>query len=429
MSFIQFLTDNPWVPALAGVALATIIGLIVWWCRRRSRQSEEYSPLLERDKTNASMMERGNVVVAGIGAVGGGGRGSRRRRNSTLGDRLDMDKFKRDTAEQEVASMNCRYYLRASPQYSLHTQLGDIGSRASKAWFAVARVGYEDQMMTMMPRSSKCCFPFSKSTRKVLRGMFAIIKHPYVMPVTDTDFLIEQEQVILMTPLNVRGSLKDLIYGGSPIAPWTEKYRRKGKGVSPKRISLIMRQIIEGVEFLRGKGIVYGHLHSGNVIMVDGVPRVAGYENGIFGYQARLYGLLRPLVKRNKDAMDSLCVGHLLYEMAMGFELEVPKPDIDHLFGRCPVEVIEVLAHIFYHPEERIPTLTEIKSHPYFARIQLYDLKEIADYHPPPIVFTSQMKEILRAVKKGEVIKTRSKSSRRRSSRTLSETSLSIPAG
>lgn len=28
--------------------------------------------------------------------------------------------------------MNCRYYLRSSPQYTLHKQLGDIGSRVRR---------------------------------------------------------------------------------------------------------------------------------------------------------------------------------------------------------------------------------------------------------------------------------------------------------
>lgn len=35
----------------------------------------------------------------------------------------------------------------------------------------------------------------------------------YVCPITDVDFLEEQDVVILLQPLSVRGSLKDLIYG------------------------------------------------------------------------------------------------------------------------------------------------------------------------------------------------------------------------
>ena len=34
--------------------------------------------------------------------------------------------------------------------------------------------------------------------------------------------------------------------------------------------------------------------------------------------------------------------GHVVYEMAMGYELAVSKPDVSHLVGRCPPEVVEV---------------------------------------------------------------------------------------
>ena len=40
-----------------------------------------------------------------------------------------------------------------------------------------------------------------------------------------------------------------------------------------------------------------------------------------------------------------LIPGHVLYEMALGYELEVSKPDVSHLVNRCPPEVIEVRLH------------------------------------------------------------------------------------
>jgi hypothetical protein len=59
----------------------------------------------------------------------------------------------------------------------------------------------------------------------------------------------------------------------TPIAPWAEKYTRRGRGLTPYRVARIGRQVIEGLEFLYSKGLQYNNLHSGNVIMVDGVPR------------------------------------------------------------------------------------------------------------------------------------------------------------
>ncbi len=90
--------------------------------------------------------------------------------------------------------------------------------------------------------------------------------------------------------------------------------------------------------------------------MVNGVCQVAAYENSLLGFSSRLYPLIRPLLKskdkagkdkdkereRERDVEDVLCFGHLIFEMAMGFELDVCRPDIDQLVGKCPVDVIEV---------------------------------------------------------------------------------------
>lgn len=59
----------------------------------------------------------------------------------------------------------------------------------------------------------------------------------------------------------------------SPIHPWSVKYKKKPKPLPPKQIAMVLRQVLEGIEFLRAKGLEYGHLHSGNVIMEGNVPR------------------------------------------------------------------------------------------------------------------------------------------------------------
>jgi hypothetical protein len=142
--------------------------------------------------------------------------GDRGRRRDSVNQAL-LDKYSHVTAEKEIAAMNCRYYLRSSPQYSLHKQLGDVGSRVNKAWFCVSCVGRDDQMMMMLPRSQKCCFPLTKTVKKTLKGMFLLLQHPYVFPITDIDFVDERDIIVVMTPLNVKGSLKDTIHQVGPI--------------------------------------------------------------------------------------------------------------------------------------------------------------------------------------------------------------------
>jgi PX domain-containing protein kinase-like protein len=132
----------------------------------------------------------------------------------------------------------------------------------------------------------------------------------------------------------------------SPILEWGAKYKSKGKALLPPVIAVYGRQILEGIEFLKSKDLPYGQLHSGNIMCVNGVCQVAGYENALLGFSSKLHPLIRPLIKgkdeKNKDVEDVLCFGHLLFEVAMGFELDACRPDIDQLVGKCPVEIIEV---------------------------------------------------------------------------------------
>jgi hypothetical protein len=73
-----------------------------------------------------------------------------------------------------------------------------------------------------------------------------------------------------------------------------------------------------------------------------------------------------------------LAVGHLIFELALGYELDVVKPNVEvggsqscfvasdglnnaqALLGKCPYEVIELLVFIFYNPESRIPSLEDL---------------------------------------------------------------------
>lgn len=56
--------------------------------------------------------------------------------------------------------------------------------------------------------------------------------------------------------------------------PWNRKYTRKATGLPMSQVQRLGRQILEALMFLRGRGITsHGHLHTGNVILQNGVAR------------------------------------------------------------------------------------------------------------------------------------------------------------
>ena len=67
-------------------------------------------------------------------------------------------------------------------------------------------------LMTMTQKSQKLTFPFTKENRKLVKDMLLLQQHPFILPIADIDFMVDQNIVVVVYPVCVRGSLKDYIY-------------------------------------------------------------------------------------------------------------------------------------------------------------------------------------------------------------------------
>ena len=66
--------------------------------------------------------------------------------------------------------------------------------------------------MTMIQKSPKLTYLFTKENRKIVKDMLLLLQHPFILPVTDIDFMVDQNIVVVVYPISQRGSLKDYIY-------------------------------------------------------------------------------------------------------------------------------------------------------------------------------------------------------------------------
>ncbi|XP_023234405.1 slowpoke-binding protein-like isoform X4 [Centruroides sculpturatus] len=278
-----------------------------------------------------------------------------------------MDRKLQRDADRNLALINCQHYLQNSLRYVFIQQLNDLGSRVDKHWFLVRDTATKtDRLLIMMPVSDNCPILCNTTTRQALLELFVAFQHPYIYPILDVDFtfLNQQQFVVFIMPFNDKGSLKDLIYQSNCQHDWREKYQYYGTGLSESQIQQLGRQILEGMIFMREHGFpTFGHLHCGNVIIQNGVARISGLENVLLGNTTRIYFLLQKYICDNQDCVDSICFGHLLFEMAAGYELNTPYPkeknyrDLNH----CP-RIIKVLKFIFRQEGIHYPLIQEVSS-------------------------------------------------------------------
>lgn len=127
------------------------------------------------------------------------------------------------------------------------------------------------------------------------------------------------------------------------------------------QVQRLGRQILEALLFLRERGFSsHGHLHSGNVILQNGVARyticisltstkitekknkknrLSGLENGLLGLSAKVETIMWSRNINDIENIDIICFGHLLFEMCAGYELNAPQPTAGHMeldLGRYP---------------------------------------------------------------------------------------------
>ncbi|XP_066255796.1 slowpoke-binding protein isoform X2 [Euwallacea similis] len=294
------------------------------------------------------------------------------------------EKFKAESKIRSGAFLVCKRNLDNNDRYELISQLGDIGFRADKNWFTVLdkTLGAE-RLLTLLPLPSTCPIAPNLKTKETLIELFRGLQHPYIHPVLDIEFW--KEEAAIITPLNPTGSLRDLIYGSFWKDDCDKKYVCKGEGLPLRTVQCLGRQIIEALLFLRNKHFppIY-NLHSGNIIIQNGVARLAGLENPFLG-----------LLPKSPAAPEALAFGYLLFEMTLGYELPAP-PSPAHLqleLDRAP-KVAGALELIFQ--SIRTPSLEELIRCELFRGVELRELRgaSIVQITSPPAVL--QLLDIVR---------------------------------
>lgn len=149
------------------------------------------------------------------------------------------------------------------------------------------------------------------------------IQHPYIQPIEYAT--TNDSGALIIRKFIQKGSVKDALCGSQPKNPFLSKYGNpNGRAALPVRdVAIYGRQILEAVRFLHSKGMPFGHVHAGNIIIVDGTAKLLDIENFVLGVPS----FYRPFFMQHSkiftsETIDVYSFGHLLYEMSMGYPLQ-----------------------------------------------------------------------------------------------------------
>ncbi|KAM7344335.1 PX domain-containing protein kinase-like protein isoform 2-T2 [Cochliomyia hominivorax] len=208
------------------------------------------------------------------------------------------------------------------------------------------------------------------------------LQHPHIESIVYAGH--NENGCLVIRKFHKHGTLKDILCMATPKNPFLSKYGNpKGRtALSMKQVATYGKQILEALIFLHSKGYPYGHLHSGNIVIVDDCVKLLDIENFILGVPS----FYRPFfVQHSKihkqEAIDVYCFGHVLFEMTMGYPLQ---ESVVRQITDCPESLKHLLESILSKDACRagLPTLEEVSKHKFFKEHALHtgESSEVMSY-------------------------------------------------
>lgn len=314
---------------------------------------------------------------------------------SSLPVRKFLDPENYSTPFQELALQHVSMALRSEVNYEIVKPVPEVGWRLRKHYFQVkSRNSPKEYFLSWVEHG-----PDKYLDDRELQAAFksiGSIQHPNIHPI---EFVSCNEVGgFVIRALSPAGSLRDLLCGAKPKTQFIKKYGnpKQVKPLSLSDIAYYGKQILDALKFLHDKGLPFGHLQTGNIVLEDGKAKLLDIENGILG----LPSYYRPFFVQHKkiqslETIDVYCFGHVVYEMAFGHPLHESVCDI--LPDSCPPLLRSVLESVLSPDACKLglPSLGTLIAHPFFCSAQPIS-HHLQSSERPHLKFNTHMKEALK---------------------------------
>ncbi|CAF1631717.1 unnamed protein product, partial [Didymodactylos carnosus] len=183
------------------------------------------------------------------------------------------------------------------------------------------------------------------------------------------------------------------------------KYSYRSSGLSLERVRLYSTQILEGLLYLKEKGIPpLVDLHTGNIVITRNgqCAQIGSYEYSFLQERSRIALFVKRSVynmqPNNTDEMSKsdisevICFGRIIFEMVSGYELDTSTLTPKH-WHDCRDDSVRQLLTIIFDGTKPVLTLRDIQQLPYFKTGP--PLKELTNFQPILVEYSQDIKSIL----------------------------------
>ncbi|XP_033222131.1 PX domain-containing protein kinase-like protein isoform X1 [Belonocnema kinseyi] len=319
--------------------------------------------------------------------------------NPILASSLSMKKFldpENYTAPlHEIALQQVSLALRSDANYEVGKAIPDMGWRLRKHYYTVKnRQNPKQELLLAWVEFG----PDKHLQDKDMQGVFkslSSLKHAHVEGIVHQH--VTENGALTIRNFHADGTLRDILCNSKPKQPFIKKYGnpKQTKSLPVADIATYAYEILEALSFLHEKGLPYGHLHTGNVLLSFSGAKLLDIENGLLGLPA----FYRPyVVQRRKlhatTQVDVYAFGHVLYEMAFGRPLlEATCSDLSH----CDSSLKNLL-DVILSPEalkQDLPTVPHLMEHPFFDTARRTARANAGAIEKPHFKLSSHLKDAL----------------------------------
>ncbi|XP_055999127.1 PX domain-containing protein kinase-like protein isoform X2 [Ostrea edulis] len=294
----------------------------------------------------------------------------------------------------ELALQHVSMVFRSEKKWDVVEPMPDIGWRIRKSYILVKPV---DQPKVRQVLSWSGFGPDKYIPEKELSAIMKLlptIQHPHICPVTFST--TTESGGLTIRAFLEKGSLRDTICKCKPKNHFLKKYAnpKSYSTLDLNAVKIVGKQILEALKFLHEKGLPYGNLHAGNVVLEGGNCRLLDLENWLLGLPSYYRSFFTQFKKINTcELIDVYCFGQLLYELLYGKQLLTAS--CDSFPPSSPPEIRSVLESILSSEACKggLPTIEDLLSHPFFAGVTLPPTDK------PVLKIPSKLKEAIKTAK------------------------------